>query len=369
MFRLRTLLVAAPLLPCAALGAHADTIHLVDGSSIEGVKIRTESLTAVDYGSKEVAAGDVVSVVYTDLPETLSNAQLSADEGDYDLALLLLDNYLETTAEDGPRRGFGWAPAWAAFRKVEIYATKSDLTSMGRAAEKVISGFPESRYVPLAYLAKAEAETRTDRGAQAVKSLEALIELAETAGLSDRFRHAAEIERAAVNPAVEPLERVDTLDRLARAAGTDFPTARDRAFLAMGQLYIQVAEATEGDVSELIDNAETQFSLVVEGDASLGATRAGAYCGLGEVAFARATRMNDSSSLVTARDHFLRATVLYPEVSRYAAKSMFYAGLCFRQLGDLNQDSGSKQRSRMMMRQVIAEHPATSWAEEARRYK
>ena len=74
------------------------------------------------------------------------------------------------------------------------------------------------------------------------------------------------------------------------------------------------------------------------------------------------------AGLTPARNQYLRVVVLYPGQSQYVAKSLFYAGLCFRQLADAAQDDESKARARRLLRRVIQDYPGSRWAKEAERY-
>lgn len=360
-------ILAALALCIAAPLATADTIFLVDGQSIDGVNVKEETLTQVRYDSSEVDSDRVLRVAFDSYPDAVAEAELLASDGDIASAVLQLYYYVDASTTSNPERREPWAPAYAAQRRIELLGSANDLAGMIDAADLLLAKFPESRYVPTAHLAKAQAQVLQGEPAAAARTLAQLAKLAEDSALSPRWRLTAEVEQAAIDPSTGIEPRIEQLERLAGAAGSEYPTVRDRAYVAQGELYVQLAD--RGDELEAnLESARGMFELALESEVSEGATRAGALVGLADCDFAEASRSGSTDGLTKARDNYLRVIVLHADESRYVAKALYLAGLCFRQLGDLQEDEQSKARARSLLRRVIRDYDGTVWATEARRY-
>lgn len=368
MFQLRPFQTAALALSLVVPVASADTIHLVDGTKIEDVDVKAETLSVVEYDRSEVASDKVLRVEFSEMPDVVGEAELLAADGDVATAVLDLFYYVDSRTSDNGDRRHPWGPAYAAKRRIELLQRVNDLPGVVEAADLLIGRVPDSRYVPGAYLDKAKALVLQGKDAEAAKTLGQLVALAEEQALSPRYRLAAQVEQAAIDPSIKAEARIEALDSLAGAAGNEFPTVRDRAYVAQGELYIQLADVNESRLAELVGEARYLFELAMKSEQGEDATRAGALAGLGDCEFATATRTGDAAGLTKARNEYLRVVVLYPDQAAYVARSMFYAGLCFRQLADVEQDDESRSRSRRLMRSVIRDFPGSRWAEEAARY-
>jgi predicted negative regulator of RcsB-dependent stress response len=364
---LRSTTSIAIALLAAAPTALADKILLVDGTVLTDVNVKEETLTVVRYDREEVPSEKVLRIEFDSFPDTVGEAELMAAEGDIASAALQLYYYVDASTSSNPERREPWAPAWAAQRRIELLASVNDLQSVVEAADLLLSKFPESRYVPGAYLSKAEALAQQGETAAASATLGALVKLAEAESLSPRWRLSAEVERAAIDGQASFAARVDALEALAAAAGDDFPTVRDRAYVAQGEVYVAQADAGD-DVAGSLQSARGMFELALESEQAEGVTRAGALVGLADCDFAQASRDSDVEGLTRARDNYLRVIVLHPEQARYVAKALYLCGLCFRQLGDLQEDDESKARARTLMRRLIRDFEGTTWAADARRY-
>ncbi|QDU69723.1 tetratricopeptide repeat protein [Engelhardtia mirabilis] len=372
MLSLRTSLAAAVTLLVAAQTVGADTITLVDGRKIADVTIQSEELAVVRYRQRndreEVPTHQVLRIEYDRLPQAIDEADALVAEGQVEQALVELGYYVDASLSTNPDKRFPWGPAAAAKRAVEINASSNKLAATQAAASDLIARFPESRHVPDAYLAKAEAQVQSGDRESARATLTGLTELAKSRGLSDRYTLAAQVELAAIDGDRSGAKRIEALEQLEAQAGSTYPTVRDRALVAQGEVYLELANANPAERAAHLDSARTVFEQALESDGALPATRAGATVGLGDCNFLPASVANDAAGLQRAQMLYLRVVVLYGDEARYASKATFHAGSCFLQLADLNQDEQAKARGRRMMREVQRRYPDSVWADEAKRY-
>lgn len=372
MIAFRSTLAAAAALLVAALPAAADTIFLVDGRTVDDVSVKDELLSVVTYreGSKdrEVPADQILRIEYERTPQAIGEAEALVAEGDVSQALIELGYYIDASLSTNPDRKFPWGPAMAAKRVIEINASTNQLAATQAAALDLIARFPDSRHVPSAYLAKAEAQTLAGARDNARGSLSDLLALANDRDLSERYTLAARVELAAIDEERSGADRIEALEQIEGDAGSRFPTVRDRSLVAQGEVYLEMADADPSNASDLLDSAQVAFQAAFDSEGAEPATRAGATVGLADCIFRVASPANEKEGLQQAQMRYLRVMVLYPEVSRYSAKAMFRAGVCFLQLADINQDEVAKTRGRKLMRQLKSRYPGSVWEAESRRY-
>ena len=108
-------------------------------------------------------------------------------DDDLNSAIDAYDEYVEGQIERPNPGRYKWAPAYAAWRSIELRQSVADLGGARDAAVRLIENYKESRYVPGAYLAKASAETDAGQGGTALKTLEKLSKLIEKNQLSKRY--------------------------------------------------------------------------------------------------------------------------------------------------------------------------------------
>jgi hypothetical protein len=370
----RCLPTVALALGALAPAALADTIFLVDGTKLEDVSVQEAQVTNVAYrvrnDRKEVPSERVLRIEFSRKPRAVEEAETLASEGDTALAVLRLYEYVDASTSTNPERQFPWGPAYAAAKRVELLQGVNDFGGTVEAADLLLTKFPESQFAPAGYLAKAEAQTLLGEPAQAAATLGRLVELAGGTGVSARWRLAAQVELAAIDVDTSGNARIDRLEALAKEAGSQFPTVRDRAFVAQGEVYLELADQDPSAAADHVTAARAAFEDAYASEAAEDATRAGALVGLGDCLYRGAATRGDVEGLRRALlDHYLKVVVLYPEQPRYASKATFYAGLCFVQIADATQDAEAKERGRRLMRTVERRYSGSVWADEARRYR
>jgi hypothetical protein len=364
--RLLALPVAALLLSSTRTGASpaADTIRLSNGTAIENVQVTSEGLKEVAYkdgkgGDKTVASDTVVSVEYEKKPKPVDEAEGYLLEEDLESAVDALDAYVQASLAKPPAQ-FKWAPAYAAWRVVEVRARAADLEGVKSAAGRLIQSYPESRYVPMAYLVKASAELDTGQGPSAQKTLEELAALISAQSLAKRWEFECRLGQARADDKLKPDSRRNEYERVA-GESRDMPDVQARAQVLVGEAYLAEATANQAAAKDLRGKARAVFEKVIASEGAGRDALAGAYTGLGETLFLQGADADDKAMLQEAALQFLRVLTVYRENGRYVPKALFYAMRCF----DLGEDG---KRKADMKRELVALYPNTTWAAEAKKF-
>ena len=355
--RVKTLLPALALL---AAPAPADTIHLTDGKAIEDVDVDQETLQEVTYrsGSKResVPSAKVLSIDYSGMPQLVDRARLAASEGAFADAATDLRTYVDGFLAGNKRERYQWAPAHAARRLIELNRMIGGADGVIEAADRLIESFPESRHVPAAYLARAEAQAAKGSADQAQRTLQQLEELVLSKSLSPRWRLEAQLAKVLYDPALKAAQKREALIRVSSEAGSEFPTVRNAA---------DVAEAEVLLASKQVEDAERIFRRVIDDPKAGSATLAAAYTGLGDVLYQRAAAKGGDEAKPIFRQAllaYMRVVVNHEDQIGYVPKALFYAGRSFDQIGD----EGARDSARKLYIAVVRDYPGSSWATEAR---
>lgn len=349
-----------------AASASADKIYLSDGSIINDARILTEGVKTVSYipdgkkkksDAKEVASELVLSIEYTQMPEDVAAAQVDADDEAFAAAVAGMEVYLENVAGKGDRK-FPWAPAFARYRLVELYKLGGELPSMVTSADALVAEYPESRYVPLAMVEKIDALLGMGDVEQARGAIDALKAMVSSAGLPKRWEFEADVRKILTNPTLQGEGLEKELQSIVRAAAA-FPTVSNFAAVARAESLVARGELAE---------AEKALRKVVGGQGALDRTLAAAYTALGESLFRRAeaadSRDEAAAAFAEAQLAFMRVVVNYRFEYAYVAKSAFYAGRCFQEIGG----EGSSAKSRKLFTYVQRRFKESRWANEARAF-
>jgi len=348
----------------------ADKIYTSDGKVIEDVTIVDEGLTDISYKSgrndRTVASQDVVRVVFEDEPRDFSEAAAYIEDGEALSAATVYTDYVDAViAGTNKERRYKWAPANAAWRVVGLQQSLGDLAATAQAAGKVLTNFPDSRYLPEAYMAKAEAEYWSGNAAEAQKSLGDFKSVINNRGLSERWSIECDLALILTNDELVGPKRRTALEKLATSAGAKFKTVKNRALVAMGESSLADLAAKRGNAKTLVAEALGTFEAVIADPLADEATLAGAYAGRGDCLFQSAATSKDKGQLKEALLSFLRVAAVYPEQVRYVPKCLFYAGRCF----DLMEEGDSADRAQQLYAQVWFLHQDSPWAKEAKNFR
>lgn len=359
---------ALALLACSTLlatGASAlDTIRLVDGKAIPNVQVVADGLKEVAYkegnASKTVPADTVLAIDYEKKPAELLEVEGYLLTEELEAAVDTLDGYIKAVGEKPSLASqYKWAPAYAAWRAIELRQGAADLEGVKSSAASFITKQPESRYLPMAYLAKADAEQRTGQASEAKKTLEELAGLVSAQALPKRWELEAKLGQVQADDKQKQDARRAEYERLAgEAAG--LPVVQSRAQLLIGESFMLEAAGNPAGAKDLRTKAKAVFEKVIDSEGASRGTVAAAHVGLGEALFLLGADVADKALLQEAALSFLRVATLYRDQGATVAKALFYAMRCF----DLQQDP---RRKAEMRRELLAFYPTSSWAAEAKK--
>ena len=342
--------------------SRADTIHRIDGGTIDGVEVLEESLSLVVYKAgnqqRDIPADQVLRVDFKSYPKQLEGAVASVEEEDYLGALDGFEEFVESQIES-PRERRKWAAPYAAWQTVQLRMHLGDYAGVVRAASRVIDKFPSSRYVPEAYLAKASAQVLQGEGPAAQASLNAFEAMIGDRSLSKRWELECQVAKIETDTRQSPEAARRALRDVERLASS-YPLVASRARVVQGESLLKEAEKSRGKADELRAEARGVFEKVLASAAD-DSTLAGAYAGIGECLFYSGAGKGNNKELLQAADNFLRVIVLYEGESRYVQKSLFYAMRSF----DLMQD---RRRQRDMRNELESLYPGSYWAEQAKNF-
>jgi len=186
-----------PLILLVLPTAQADTIHLTDGTSIEGVSIKEETLQGVVYKDGRtdttVQSNLIRSITFSPMPVLIDRAEAGLDEDQYMGSVAGYEEYIAQTSS--PERKFPWALNYAYFRVIELQQTMGKYDAVVAAADRLIEKAGTSRYAPLALVKKAEALFDGGKGKEALTALDALTQLSKSAQLGERWDIEADLRR------------------------------------------------------------------------------------------------------------------------------------------------------------------------------
>lgn len=348
----------------SATAADADTIYLVDGTSISDAEVSEETYEKVEYrvdGKRDdVAASKVLRIEYEEKPPLVDRGDDAANEGDVESAIGDIQTYVDGhLAKGGPDRRFPWAPAYALSRLIELNSSMGNMAGVIAAADQMIANVPDARQVPDAFLAKAEAQFRSNDAAAATATLGELEALAQRVGLPRHWQLEVQLGRVVYDTTKQGKARRDALKSVAVAAGSEFPVVSNRAKTFSGESLVD---------EEKFDEAEAVFREVVDSGKADRKTLAAAYTGLGDCLMKRGQEADGDEQkdlLKSALLAYLRVVVVYEDQTQYVPKAMFYAARIF----DQSEEEESKKRAQELYRKVMFRYEGSRWAREANGFK
>lgn len=345
--------------------ALADRIRQTDGTVLEDVTIVEESLGQVVYkkgnNQRTVPSEQVLSVSYERLPRLLDEAEALLSQDDLLSALEQFEVYADGQIAN-PSEARKWPAPLAAYRALQLRMEIADLDGIVSAANRLIQGFGESRYVPAAYLAKASAQLQSGQAPQAQKTLADFEELIRSKQLSKRWDLECRLAKIQADTTTSGDAKRKELAGI-QAEAAEFPTVKNRAFVVEGETYLADARQQPGDspqAQELRDKAQKVFQQIIADQKAEDETLAGAYCGLGDCLYATGASKMDKEILQQAAEAYLRVIVLYEGQNKYVPYALYHAGRCFHLLED-------GRRKFDMLRTLQRLYPSSAWAAEAKK--
>jgi len=353
------------------LAARADRIYLTNGTTLDNVEVVRDTLQGVAYrikgknGEQNQAADGVLRIEYlTKVPRLIDEAESDVGDNNLEAAAEGFEQFAEgVLAGENKRDKQEWAPAYALRRAIEVNQSIASQESLGRVvtlADKLISKQADSRLVPFAFAAKADALRALGKNEEASATANAFKSLVTEKGLSEAFKLEANLLEVLLSTSLRGQARRDRLIEIAGQAGSQHPIVRNRARVAEAETYI------EGDTKDFA-KALKIYDGVVKDPKADEATLAGAYTGLGDCLFQQGVdklKNGADDALATLKDAtlaYLRVVVVYKDQSRYVPRAMYFAGRAFDLMGD-----EQKPNARKMYGAVISQYPGSNWAAEAK---
>lgn len=354
----------------ACTAAHADKIHRMDGSAVTGVTIVAERLGGVEYKDDKrkdgtVPADDVLAVEYEAKPQLIDRAEAAIEEEAYRDAQVDLLNFLEGL-DEAPRK-FPWSRAYAIYRLIEVDEVLGELGEVAKLADRLAKQEPDSRYLPMAQLKKAQALFDSGKAADAVEALGVLKSTIDANSLGERWKLEHELSATLFDPALKGEARATKIRTLAGRAANS-PVVRNRANAALGEALLSAGKAAD---------AEKLFRAIVEDPKGDGRTLAAAYTGLGDCLYSagegRADTSEGKAKLNEALLSYMRVIVSHKNQLAYVPKAMFYAGRCIQlaaqDLEDQVEADRAAERAEKLFVKLIRTFPDSRWASEARGFR
>jgi len=369
--RLPRAALAVPALATLTLApALADTIYMVDGSTLDEVDVIAERLDGITYrqkgksGEDQIDPDKVLLIEYKRLPRLIDEAETLIADGAVLDGIERLDQFAESVfSGENKRDKQTWAPAHALDRILHLRMGLGELDGVIKAADRLLEKAPDSRHAPTALLEKAFAQRMQGKGPAAQATLDVLRETIASKGLSKRWSLELELAEIAGNADLKGQAKRDRLIEVAGQAGNAYPTVRSRARVAEGETHL---EGSSPDYA----SAQKIFESIVADPKADEATLAGAYTGLGDCLFHSAAEKikagaDAGNELLEALLAYMRVVVNYPDQPNYVPKAMFFAGRVFDYIGD----DVSKGNARRLYTAVIQNYKDSTWAAEARNFR
>jgi len=375
--RLPSVTLAVALL---AVAARADTIVLRDGTSIEGVKITSESWEKVEYKQPKVStaqakpAAGVRDVTYASTSADFREGQKSAAAGDAVMAAA----YYDAAAVDEKLPEF--VRATARRLSADLWLSVGNLVDAGAAYDNLLKAFPKSRHRPAAMAGKGQALLQSSDFGGAQQAFEALKTEAKAKGFGERW----EIEADYYGLVAVVAGKLKGSDGKPVDAVAGFGAIQKRAEGKDAELVarcrVQIARVQLGEGKD--DAALPLFAAIIDERLDLPAeVVAGAYNGRGRVLFnrasarletAKATGVKDKAKAEAQRDEaldlfrdarldFLRVFTQYSAVQGQQAEALFWAAQCFLNVNDTD----ALTRARVLLRLCETNYPKSTWGQRA----
>jgi len=361
-------LLAAPL-------SAADTIKLLNGTEIEGVRILTETYAEITYKKRNVSSAqsvktkDVLSVIYGSTSSHYRDAQTSLAEG----------NLVEAASHyDAAAKNEDNTPHLRAKAKIEA----ADLLELTRNLDEALTVYdqlleewPDTRHLARALIGRGKSLLYQGKTAEAETAFAKLLSEAKAKSLGERWEMEGEYYALYVIEAKgDSKTALDGYAELRGRSRASWPGIANKCALRIGRVHL-----VSGDAGKAMPLFETIIDGRLETDADIVAN---AYNGRGRCHFAVAqayiasadkhagsgasdkatvARMDAVDSFREARLDFLRVVVAYTHVLDQQAEALYWAAQCF-----LNVDDNDAQRQAgRLLRKCELEYPNSTWGKLA----
>ena len=311
-----------------------------------------------------ISASDVLRIDFNTSPGSgrqdlglIDRAETAVRDDQYFDAVSDFTTFLDGALSKKGRIRPEWAPAYAAWRLAELNAAMGKMAEAVAAVDKLEANFPEARYLPAAFLLKAEVQFAAGDAGSAKKSLEAVSALVAEKGISKRWQLEADLAGVVNDESLGGDKRRDALKRVSNQAGSEFASVRNRA-QAIG------AESLLADKD--FGAAKSVFERISKDSKSDQRTLAIVWSGIGDCLFETISQNPGAeanrATLNEALRAYMRVVVLYKAESDYLARCMVYAGRIYTFI----ETEAAAENAKKLFGAVTRQFPNTKWAQEAR---
>jgi tetratricopeptide (TPR) repeat protein len=371
---LRALLLVLAVTVLAG-GLRADTIQLLDGTAIDGVKVTTESWEKVEYrkpkvqAPQSVNAADVKSITYGQTSKDYTAAQELLADGD----VVNASRYLDAVASDEALPDT--LRATARIEQADLLLSIGQLDLASAAYDQLLASYPNTRHLARALLGKGRTLFFRKQNDEARAALEKLKSEVAEKNLGEQWAMQADFNLLLVLEASKKIEEAAKgYEALRAAAGDRYPEIRSQADLGLARtnLAAQKLDAALPLFEEIIDKrTEAPKDVVaaafngrgrVNFEVALAAiSRAEKAAAKGDKAKAESERETATEAFASARLDFLRVVTSYPEVIAQQPEALYWAAQCFINIGGPDSDT----RARTLLARCAQNYPETDSGKKA----
>jgi len=360
-------LFAAPL--------SADTIKLLNGTQIEGVRILEETYAEVSYRKPRVNApqtaktSDVESIAYSSTSGDYREAQVKLAEG----ALVDAASYYYAAAQD--EENSAHLRAKAMIEAADLLELTRNLDDALPVYDELLKLWPNTRHLARALVGRGKVLLYKGDVAEAEAAFAKLLSEAQAKSLGERWEMEGEYYALYVSEAKgDSKTAVTGYEELRSRSRATWPGIANKCALRIGRVHL-----ASGDAKQAMPLFETIIDGRLETESDIVAN---AYNGRGRCHFAVAQTYLDSAdkhaaagtsdkatvaredavdSFREARLDFLRVVVAYTPVLDQQPEALYWAAQCF-----LNVDDADAQRQAgRLLRKCALEYPSTKWGKLA----
>jgi tetratricopeptide (TPR) repeat protein len=367
LFVLAVALLAAPL--------SADTITLLNGTKIEGVRILGETHTEISYRKPRVNApqtaktSEVASITYSSTSADYREGQTKLAEGN----LVDAASYFYAAAQDEDNTPH--LRAKAMIEAADLLELTRNLDDAIPVYDELLKTFPDTRHLARALVGRGKALLYKGEVAAAEAAFAKLLSEAEAKGLGERWEMEGEYYALYVTEAKgDSKTAVKGYEALRSRARADWPGIANKCALRIGRVHL-----ASDDANKAMPLFETIIDGRLETEADIVAN---AYNGRGRCHFAIAqsylatadkhaasgvsdkatvARQDAVDSFREARLDFLRVVVQYTPVLDQQPEALYWAAQCFLNVDD---DDAQRQAGRLL-RKCALEYPNSKWGKLA----
>jgi hypothetical protein len=360
---MKQLLIPIVLLSLAPLARtqSTDTIKLVDGTKIQGVKLSWMDVREVRYKVRSSEKSiEREKVRFVDIRQAKARGKLrkaikAVASEDWAEALTA---YLDASASAKKSKTLaGFLPQYALWKAFEIALDHGDENDRLDILSQLKKEYPETFYLPQIWdfrIRRAYKKAGNDRKKlTAIKGLVAnYLSQAKDWG-STRSEIEAELEGILIRERLREIKAKDAqkaLSNLLGRAETDYPDLANRLSLQLANAVLRAGK---------LEEAREMFESIIKSGLADSLTMAKAYLGRGHTWFRKPSRKSEDSK--KALLDYMRVATLYPKQDYdLTAEALYYAIESYKSWGGPDLQSNVRR----LIRRLKGRYRESTWAKK-----